>query len=253
METRKLLLVDDVALFLQLEKTFLTRSSFKIYTATNGEEALKRARLGKPDLIVLDLHMPDMDGDVVCRLLKGDPDTSAIPIVMLSSGQKEEDRKRCLDAGCQVYLTKPVKKEELSSTVEEQLNVAVRTHARVDVIWPCVVKLGETETTGFIRNISEGGAFLSFDEIAYTGRTARLRFQIPGNDGRSNVSTKICWAGRVEPNGSEGFGVSLQIVSASDLKSIRDYINDVRAGSCYSPGELERSAESNRAIPEGSI
>ena len=116
-----------------------------------------------------------------------------------------------------------------------------------------MVKLGETETTGFIRNISEGGAFLSFDEIAYTGRTARLRFQIPGNEGVSNVSAKICWAGRIEPNGPEGFGVSFQIVSASDLKSIQDYINDVRAGSCYSPGELERSAESMEAVPEGSL
>ena len=121
MKTRKLLLVDDVALFLQLEKTFLTRSTFKIDTATNGEEALKRARLGKPDLIVLDLHMPDMDGDVVCRLLKGDPDTSAIPIIMLSSGQKEEDRKRCLDAGCQAYLTKPVKKRNFPALSRNSL------------------------------------------------------------------------------------------------------------------------------------
>jgi CheY-like chemotaxis protein len=253
METRKLLLVDDVALFLQLEKTFLTRSSFKIDTATNGNEALKRARLDKPDLIVLDLHMPDMDGDVVCRLLKGDPDTSPIPIIMVSSAQKEEDRQRCLDAGCQAYLTKPIKKEELSSTVEEQLNVAVRSYARVDVIWSCVVRIGDIETTGLIRNISEGGAFLSFDEIAYTGRTARLRFQIPGNDGRSNVSAKICWAGRIEQNGPEGFGVSFQLVSASDLAAIREYINAVRSRSCSSSGELERSAESMEAVPEGNL
>ena len=121
METRKLLLVDDVALFLQLEKTFLTRSTFKIDTATNGEEALKRARLGKPDVIVLDLHMPDMDGDVVCRLLKGDPDTNAIPIVMLSSGQKEVDRERCLDGGCQAYLTKPVKKRNFPALSRNSL------------------------------------------------------------------------------------------------------------------------------------
>ncbi|MDT8396716.1 MAG: response regulator, partial [bacterium] len=73
MENRKLLLVDDVNLFLQLEKTFLTRRSFEIHTATNGDEAFQKARAVEPDLIVLDLHMPGMDGDVVCRLLKGDP------------------------------------------------------------------------------------------------------------------------------------------------------------------------------------
>lgn len=236
METRKLLLVDDVALYLQLEKTFLTRSTFRIDTATNGEEALKRARIGKPDLIVLDLHMPDMDGDTVCRLLKGDPETGSVPIIMLSSGRHEEDRKRRLGAGCQVYLTKPVKKEELCRTVEEQLDVAVRSHVRVDVIWSCLVRMGEDEGTGFIRNPSEGRAFLTYNGVIDIGRTVRLQFQIPGNPGPSRVSAKVCWSGKSKADGTEGFGVSFQVVSAGDVKAIRDYVDTAAGGDCIVSG-----------------
>lgn len=242
MGTRKLLLVDDVQLFLQLERTFLTRSSFLIDIATNGEEALKRARTGKPDLIVLDLHMPDMDGDKVCRLLKGNPETSSIPIIMLSSGQKQEDSKRCLDAGCQAYLTKPIKKEDLCRTVEEHLNVAVRSHPRVEVIWPCLVGIGEHQGDGFIRNLSEGGAFLTYDGTVHSGSTVRLQFQIPGRKGPSNISAKVCWAGRIDPNGPEGVGISYQVVSETDIAAIRGYISEVGSMNCRSSGKQESTA-----------
>ena len=253
METKRLLLVDDVALFLQLERTFLTRSTFFIDTATSGEEALKSARGGKPDLIVLDLHMPDMDGDTVCRLLKGDPETSSIPIIMLSSGQKEEDAKRCLDAGCQAYLTKPINKEDLCRTVEEQLKVAVRAHTRVDVIWPCQINMGEHEGVGFIRNLSEGGAFLTFEGTIHNGRTVRLQFQIPGNPGPSMISAKVCWVGRVDPDGPEGFGISYQVVSTADLAAMRDYISEARRGRYRSSEECVATSTEVGATPEGSL
>ncbi|MDF1535064.1 MAG: response regulator [bacterium] len=231
MENRKLLLVDDVNLFLQLEKTFLTRRSFEIHTATNGDEAFQKARAVEPDLIVLDLHMPGMDGDVVCRLLKGDPDTSSIPVIMLSAAQKPEDRKRCLDAGCQAFLTKPVKKDELSHAVEEQLNLSVRDKLRVDVNWPCLVKVGDHKEAGSIRNLSEGGAFLAFDETLHMGSTVRLQFQIPGTSGMCNVSAKVCWSGRLTADGFPGYGISFQVVSAEDLEAIRDHISKIRSGS----------------------
>ena len=89
---KTVLIVDDVELFIQLEISHLGRKRYDIHTASNGNQGLEMARSIKPDIILLDLVMPDMNGDQVCRILKGDPDTSSIPIIMVSSGTREHSR-----------------------------------------------------------------------------------------------------------------------------------------------------------------
>ena len=79
----KFLLVDDVELFLNLEKSFLDRESFIIDTARSGKEALEKIRADKPDLVLLDLYMPEMNGDEVCRQIKSDPLTRDIIVIMM--------------------------------------------------------------------------------------------------------------------------------------------------------------------------
>ena len=80
-----ILLVDDTELFLAMEESFLQRREFTLHTARSGTEALETARAVRPDLIVLDLHMPDMGGDRVCAQLKGDPLYQRIPIIIATA------------------------------------------------------------------------------------------------------------------------------------------------------------------------
>lgn len=121
----KLLLVDDVELFLELERSFLSREIFEIVTARSGREALEKVRRVRPDLVLLDLFMPEIDGAEVCRSLKADPDTRNIPVIMTTSEPQEEPdiRKRCFEAGCDDFIPKPLRREELLKVIGDALQL----------------------------------------------------------------------------------------------------------------------------------
>ena len=108
MSLPRILLVDDVRLFLELEKSFLHLAQVKILTAANGEEALAVVRRERPDLVFLDLYMPVLDGLTCCAAIKGDPEISATPVIMVTTGGKHEEVEQCRAAGCDGLLTKPV-------------------------------------------------------------------------------------------------------------------------------------------------
>ena len=123
-ETKNLLLVDDTELFLAMEKSFLERRQFILHTAKSGSEALEKARTIHPDLILLDLHMPDLSGDQVCSKLKEDPQFQNIPIIIATSEKNRPTLAKCIEAGCDAILPKPFDKEVLVRTVLEVLVVS---------------------------------------------------------------------------------------------------------------------------------
>jgi CheY-like chemotaxis protein len=111
--TRKILIVDDEVEILERLSHLLTGSGWNVITATNGREALKQVRSGKPDAIVLDMIMPEMDGFEVARALKSDPIYRTIPILAATTLYGRGDRERCLAAGCDDYVAKPFTVEQL--------------------------------------------------------------------------------------------------------------------------------------------
>lgn len=118
---KKILLIEDekdmvYAVTLQLES-----SGYKIITALDGQEGLKRARMEKPDLIILDLMLPKMDGYKVCGLLKADIRYNKIPIIMFTARAQESDKKMGEEAGADAYITKPFDPQALLTKIEELL------------------------------------------------------------------------------------------------------------------------------------
>ncbi|MBW2148735.1 MAG: response regulator transcription factor [Deltaproteobacteria bacterium] len=103
----KILLVDDEKDILEILRYHLEKEGYLLTCVTSGEEALERARASLPDLIVLDLMLPGIDGLSVCRMLKNDPRTSAIPIVILTAKGDEADIIVGLELGADDYITKP--------------------------------------------------------------------------------------------------------------------------------------------------
>jgi two-component system alkaline phosphatase synthesis response regulator PhoP len=101
------LVVDDEEDIRELVALNLNREGFKVIGADSGEQALKRARFDPPDLIVLDLMLPGMDGLEVCRKIKADPKTRQIPIVMLTAKSEDADVVVGLELGADDYMTKP--------------------------------------------------------------------------------------------------------------------------------------------------
>ncbi|MGD9014846.1 MAG: response regulator [Candidatus Omnitrophota bacterium] len=110
---RKILVVDDEPDFLEIFKYDLERSGFIVITAGNGEVGLRKTREELPDLILLDLHMPIIDGFSMLRELKGDATTKGIPVILLSATSEIDEVHKAQEFGVKDYLTKPVEIQEL--------------------------------------------------------------------------------------------------------------------------------------------
>jgi len=115
---KRVLVVDDDTKTVELVKLYLKRDGYKVIAATDGVEALKLARQTHPDLIVLDLMLPGMDGLQVCRTLREESD---VPIIMLTARTTEDDRLQGLDLGADDYVTKPFSPRELAARVRAVL------------------------------------------------------------------------------------------------------------------------------------
>jgi len=122
MNGRSLVLIaDDDADILLLVKAVLERSGHEVVAASDGAEALASVRARKPDLVVLDIAMPEVDGLEVLRRLRADPTTSELPVVLLSARAQEADVERGFAIGASAYLKKPFSPRELSEHVAELL------------------------------------------------------------------------------------------------------------------------------------
>ncbi len=110
---KKILIVDDEDFFIQPIKMLLERAGYEIHVANDGMSGLTKARLVKPDLIMLDLMLPGMDGYQICRLLKFDEQFRNIPIVIVSAKDTDRDRELGKTSGADQYLTKPINPQEL--------------------------------------------------------------------------------------------------------------------------------------------
>ncbi|MBQ0022443.1 MAG: response regulator [Prevotellaceae bacterium] len=117
------LIVDDVPLNVLLIKKMLTKYTFEVRTATNGKLALDAVAAKKPDLILLDLLMPIMDGFEVITHLRENNDTKEIPIIVLSALNSEEDITRAFRLGANDFINKPVIMEKLIASVTQQINL----------------------------------------------------------------------------------------------------------------------------------
>ena len=118
-----ILIIDDNPASLDIIQARLTANNYKVITATDGEEGLMIAREKQPDLILLDIMMPKMDGLEVCRRLKGDPTLPFMPIIMVTAKADSKDVVAGLEAGGDEYLTKPVDHAALVARVKSMLRI----------------------------------------------------------------------------------------------------------------------------------
>ena len=167
-----ILVIDDEPQILRAMRTILTEKQFKVTTASRGEEGLTLAATNKPDIVILDLGLPDMDGVEVCARLR---EWTQCPIIILSVRDSEREKVAALDAGADDYLTKPFGIEELLARVRVALRHSTRTQGpqnkiikagpiSIDLAWH-IVKRGE-------------------DQIKLTGTEHKLLAYLAANRGR---------------------------------------------------------------------
>jgi len=133
----KILLIDDSPDVVAIAKARLTRDNYEVICAVDGKSGLSAAASEKPDLILLDVELPDMSGFEICRLLKSDPELSMIPVIFLTGSTNTTDKVKGLDLGAVDYVLKPFDSFELSARVRAALRTKhlqdlLIKHAKID-------------------------------------------------------------------------------------------------------------------------
>jgi len=123
MEPSKILIADDNPTNVELLEAYLSDSDYRIMVATDGRDTLDKVASFHPDLVLLDIMMPKLSGFEVCRILKDDPATKEIMILMVTALNESGDIERAVAAGCDDFLSKPVNKLELLKRVENLLTL----------------------------------------------------------------------------------------------------------------------------------
>jgi len=118
---KKILVVDDEAQLVDMVKVRLEANNYLVLTAFDGQEGLEKAYKDNPDLIILDLMLPQMDGYKVCALLKADTRYNKIPIIMFTARAQDSDKKMGEKVGADAYITKPFEPEELIAKIKALL------------------------------------------------------------------------------------------------------------------------------------
>jgi two-component system KDP operon response regulator KdpE len=185
-----ILVIDDEYQILRAMRTILTEKKFHVTIASRGEEGLALAAANPPDLIILDLGLPDMDGIEVCARLR---EWTQIPIIILSVRDSERDKVAALDKGADDYLTKPFGIEELLARVR----VALRHSAQVQGQKESVVKAGDL-LVDLPRHIVKRGEA----EVKLTATEFKLLSYLVANTGRvlthQNILTNVWGAAEAD-------------------------------------------------------
>ena len=117
----KIMVVDDAPADLQNLKNILTKGGHQVIEVTSGQDSIAKAKAEKPDAIVMDVVMPGVNGFQATRQISKDPDTSAIPIIVVSAKNQETDRLWAMRQGAREYVVKPVKDADLLAKVKQVL------------------------------------------------------------------------------------------------------------------------------------
>ena len=233
---KTLLIVDDVELFIQLQISHLGHQRYNIHTARNGTDGLQLARSLKPDLILLDLFMPDMNGDQVCRILKGDPETSSIPVVLVSSGARGRSKAASVSSNCDGLIFKPVRRDLLLSVVENLLGTNLRIRNRVQVSIPGTAILDEKEYPVTIHTLSSEGAFVEIEQKTIRGDMMELSFPLPDQEKKANIrAAAVVWCGSLKEGGPSGAGIYFLTIDQETRKRINSF---VQTHTSFSPASV---------------
>jgi CheY-like chemotaxis protein len=215
----KFLIADHMKTFIELEKTFLRRADCQVITASSGPEALEVARNQRPDLIVLDVEMPGMDGLEVARTLAASkPPVQGIPVILLS---ERDLTKVARKAGAQEFIMKPVDEGVFLSAIRRHVPLKVRLDSRRPVDSPCRFRIGDREAMGTVANISTSGIFMHTYEQLRLGDRLDMRFGLPLPEGDRAVAAQSLVVRLAPPR---GYGLGFSDISEDTLADVARFI-----------------------------
>jgi twitching motility two-component system response regulator PilH len=223
MHARTILFIGDILEDLKLERTFLERQDVAIVGVKHGTAAVARAKLAGPELVVIDVSLPDLAGIDTCRTLKTDPATKKIPAVLVTSPDRAE---RCRSAGADSLVFKPLAQEEVLRAIRRFVALPERAAPRCAANLRFTFQAEGEPGQAFSRSLSSSGAYLKTDRPMRSGEHLFLRFHIPGDE------REISCSGIVRNTTTEeaasisgpGFGVEFLEIARVDRDRLERYV-----------------------------
>jgi uncharacterized protein (TIGR02266 family) len=228
---RSILLVDDVELFLELERTFFHRDDFDLLMAINAEEIMQLVLAQKPDLIFMDMDISGSRGDDICRWIKQDKDLNLVPVIMVVDSGNLEAEALCRQAGCDAIIHRPVKRSQLLSAAKTFLDLADRQKDRIAS--RLLVEFGQHSdelNCNYSVNISPGGVFVATSDVMPVDTQLAIRVEFP--DSRRNLSCegRVAWLNypetRKKPHLPTGMGIEFASLADEQLDLLKVYLMD---------------------------
>jgi CheY-like chemotaxis protein len=220
----KVLLVDDTRLYLDLEGSFFTRQDCKVFTTTSGLKALEIVQNESPDLVMLDIYLPEMDGFRVLERIRED---KGIKLVAIGLRDQEEDGRLCRRMGVDAFLVRPVTKNDLIGTASKLLNMPLRVDARVQVEIEVFADQKKAKYFGKSRDISAGGTYVQSEKEIKPGSQALLSFSLPGWADIFSVESRCLRVDTIPREGKPLFGLAFQFagISSFEKEKIEVFVN----------------------------
>lgn len=236
MYSKKILVVDDTPLFIKLAKDFFRREQVEILTAEDGDQAVDIVKKEKPDLVFMDLYMPKLNGDEACRRIKSDFEVGSTPIVIVTSSGQQHDLERCLAAGCNDIVHKPLTREDCLNTSRKFITFPKWSGRRAKIsVSGMFAQEGKEAMHGTLRDISVGGLFLETPEELAVDTILSMAFRLSSETSLINCRGRVAWLNRKfnlrKDYGSPGLGIEFIDIKKMDLFNIQTWIKNQPASS----------------------
>ena len=213
------LVIDDSRAAAFMAQAVFRRKGARVLMALDGKTGIQMARLNRPDVILLDYYLPDMDGADVARELKTTPETAAIPILVVTAYREKEIEERCREVGVDDILYKPYTNDELIERVSRLLKLPYRQHIRVLVRLEVETEVGSNIVFGTSENISESGIYLYTSHRFQMNDEVKLRFFLP-RDRDPIVTRAVIRRTEIRPE-YRGYGYGMEFVDLKDTDKRR--------------------------------
>ena len=223
-ERRSILVVDDTPLFRDLESLFLARSG-RVITARDAIEGLAALRRERPDVVVIDLHMPGMSGDALCRTIKADAELAATPVILVTGPDAPEDHALAIRAGADDVLAKPLSRLTLIHAVNRFLRSPVlRGLARVGIETAVRIRLPDEDAWGTARNLSRGGIFVELEHAISPRTEVELEFRLPDAAAPLAPTAQVVWHRNGSPGTPMGLGLQFLALDSASAQQIEAFV-----------------------------
>lgn len=230
----KILLVDDVDFILEVERDYLKRTPATVLMARNGREALALVRSERPDLVCLDVEMPDPDGLACCRELKKDPQLRTIPVIVIFAAQHPDNERLSVEAGADGFLCKPLERIPFLELGHKFLFSNDRREKRYLCHAPVSFSLKDEAMHGTVYDINSGGIYIQYRQLIEPETRIDLSFQLPiAPTVTIETKARVAWLNHGFPRKylsiPQGFGVQFEQLRKEATEVVQAYLLELKS------------------------